>query len=66
MSLNTRKGIENKVADVLSRVSGVELFSLVIFTTNSKLLQAISHNWDTHPDLKMLIEQLKVIPAAHS
>nr|XP_009783631.1 PREDICTED: uncharacterized protein LOC104232193 [Nicotiana sylvestris] len=49
-----KKGVENKVADALSRVLGGELFSLVIFTTSSELLQAIFDSWNSDADLKTL------------
>lgn len=64
-AIEYKKGIENKNVDALSRVSGAEVFSLVISTTSSEILQAIAHNWDTDPELKAIIEQLKVDPAAH-
>lgn len=60
-----KKKIKNKVSNVLFRVSGVELFSLVISTTIPELLQVIAHSWDIDTELKALIEQLKVDLVAH-
>lgn len=59
-----KKGLENNVADALSRVFVAELFSLVISTIRSKLLQDIAYSWDTDLELKAIIEQLKVDPKA--
>lgn len=60
-----KKGITNKVSDALSRVSGAELFALVLSTTSSDLMQAITHSWDVDPNLKTIIEQLQANPTTH-
>lgn len=39
-----KKGVKNKVADALSRVSGAELLALVVSITDSDLLQAMVDN----------------------
>nr|XP_009762104.1 PREDICTED: uncharacterized protein LOC104214174 [Nicotiana sylvestris] len=54
-----KKGVENKVADALSRVSGAELLALLVSATDSDLLQDIVNCWSSNDDLKILIEQLK-------
>nr|XP_033514864.1 uncharacterized protein LOC117279428 [Nicotiana tomentosiformis] len=41
-----KKGVENKVADALSRVSGAELLALVVSITDSDLLQAMKNKAD--------------------
>lgn len=58
-----KRGAENKVVDSLSRVFVADLFSLIIFTTSSELMQAIANCWDTDLELKALIEQLQADPA---
>lgn len=61
-NIEYKKGIENKVADALSRVTGAELLALVISNTNSDILQAIVDSWVMDIELKTLIERLKVDP----
>lgn len=60
-----KKRSTNKVAYALSRVSGAELFALVISTTCSELMKAITLSWDADPNLKALIEQLQANPTTH-
>lgn len=63
-NIEYKKGIENKVADAFSRVTGAELLALVISNTNSDILQAIVDSWVMDIELKTLIERLKVDPTA--
>lgn len=60
-----KKGVENKVADALSRVQGAELMTLILSNTFSNLPQAIASRWDTDPELKTLITALVANPNCH-
>lgn len=64
-SIEYKKGVENKVVDALSRVTGAELLALVISPTNTDLFQAIVDSWHSDPELTQLIAYLQVNPDSH-
>ncbi|OIT39306.1 hypothetical protein A4A49_36299 [Nicotiana attenuata] len=59
------QGVENKVADALSRVTGAEIWTLVVSSGDTDLLQAITNSWSSDQELKKLIEELEVDPLTH-
>ncbi|XP_070049923.1 uncharacterized protein [Nicotiana tomentosiformis] len=60
-----KKGVENKVADALSRVAGAELLTLMVFPGDTDLFQAIIDSWNSDQELKHLIEELQADPHTH-
>lgn len=57
-----KRRVENKVADALSRVTGVELMSLVHSTATCDLFQAIIDSWHADHETQALIHQLQTSP----
>lgn len=53
------KGVENKVVDALSRITGSEFMSLIMSPSSSDLLQRITSSW-SDVDMKNIVELLKV------
>ncbi|XP_049366100.1 uncharacterized protein LOC125830954 [Solanum verrucosum] len=58
-STEYKKGVENKVVDALSRVTGVDLLALVISPTNTDLFQDVVDSWHSDPELTQLIADLQ-------
>ncbi|KAD7478366.1 hypothetical protein E3N88_01502 [Mikania micrantha] len=54
-----KKGSENSVADALSRVQGLALFTMAISSLQPMLWQRIQQGWQNDPLLKDLIVQLE-------
>ncbi|KAH0633599.1 hypothetical protein KY284_036385 [Solanum tuberosum] len=65
MPLDTKRGVDNKVADALSRVSGAELLALVVSPTGIDLFQAIVDSWSSDAELQQLITDLQTDPSTH-
>ncbi|GJV00143.1 retrotransposon-related protein [Tanacetum coccineum] len=61
-----KKGVENKVADALSRVHSGELLSLLLTSVDSQLLDSIKATWNSDPVLHKLISELQLNPSSHS
>lgn len=59
-------GVENKVADALSKVTGAELLALVISPNNTDLFQAIVDSWNIDQELRQLIEELQINHTTHN
>lgn len=53
-----KKGCDNVVADALSRVSGLALFTLAVNSLQPALLEKIQHSWLLDSKLQALIAQL--------
>ncbi|XP_018624163.1 uncharacterized protein [Nicotiana tomentosiformis] len=51
-SIEYKKGVENKVVDALSRVTGAELLALMISPGDTELFQAIADSWNFDQELK--------------
>lgn len=65
-SIEYEKGVENKVADALSRVTGAELLVLVeVVVSDTDLFQAIINCWNSDQEVKHLIEELQADPHTH-
>lgn len=58
-TIEYKAGSDNKAADALSRVTGVELLASAISTTGSELLQVVENSWTVDIELKELIEKLQ-------
>jgi len=65
-SIEYKRGIENKVVDALSRVTGAEFLALIISPTNTDLFQAIVASWHSDQELHQLITELQADPTSHS
>nr|XP_033515310.1 uncharacterized protein LOC117279813 [Nicotiana tomentosiformis] len=65
-SIDYKRGVENKVADALSRVTGAELLALVISPNNTDLFQAIVDSWNLDQELIQLVEELKINSTTHN
>lgn len=60
-----KRGVENKLTDALSSVTGAELLALVISPTNIVPFQAIVDSWTVDQELHQLIDDLQIDPTAH-
>lgn len=54
-----KKGVENKVADALSRMTGAQFFFIFMSSADSSLLQEIQESWQEDMELKNLITHLQ-------
>ena len=64
-AIEYKKGVDNKVADALSRVSGAELLALVVSAAGTDLFQAIVDSWSSDAELQQLISDLQTDPTTH-
>jgi len=55
--IHYKNGVENKVADALSRVQGSELLLMAVSTIQSNLIALIEQNWQQDPTLQNIIQQ---------
>lgn len=53
-----KKGVENVVADALSRVHSSEVFCMAITTVSTDLYPLIQATWESDPSLKLIITEL--------
>lgn len=58
-------GRENKVADALSRLSSLQIFTMAISSIHSQLMDDIKLHWKTDDTLKNLINDLQLDPESH-
>ncbi|GKE80216.1 retrotransposon-related protein, partial [Tanacetum coccineum] len=61
-----KKGMENKVAGALSRISSGELLRMVLSSVQSTLLDEIKEVWQQDPKLKSIISKIQENPTTHS
>ncbi|GKC00536.1 retrotransposon-related protein [Tanacetum coccineum] len=61
-----KKGVENKVADALSRIQSGELLSMMFGSVDSELLDKIKAAWISDPILQKVISKLQVNASSHS
>ncbi|GJW16698.1 ty3-gypsy retrotransposon protein [Tanacetum coccineum] len=66
VTLKQLRGVENKVADALSRVHSGELLSLLLTSVDSQLLDSIKATWNSDLVLHKLISELQLNPSSHS
>jgi len=51
-----KSGVDNIVADALSRVSGASLLLMAISHSQADLMQLIEHSWSSDPYLQHIIQ----------
>ncbi|GJX65905.1 retrotransposon-related protein, partial [Tanacetum coccineum] len=61
-----KKGVENKVADALSRIQSGKLLSMMFGSVDSELLDKIKATWISDPVLQKVISELQVNASSHS
>ncbi|XP_042059609.1 uncharacterized protein LOC121804134 [Salvia splendens] len=61
-----KKGVENLVADALSRVHSSEIFCMALTTISTYIYPMIQATWETDTQLKTLITDLQQNPDANS
>lgn len=61
-----KKGVENVVADALSRVHSSEVFCMAITSVSTDLYPLIMDTWNSDPYLKAMVEELKQDPHSNS
>jgi hypothetical protein len=55
-----RKGKDNVAADALSQTSSQLLYSLVVSSVSTKLMEEIAESWQKDPHLQTVIQNLQV------
>jgi len=55
--IHYKSGIENKVADTLSRIPGSSLLLITISTIQSDLIQLNEQSWSSDPYLQMIMQR---------
>lgn len=64
-SVEYKSGRENKVADALSRVPGMQLLTMAVTSVQSQLMKELENHWSTNPHLVKLINELQTEPSTH-
>lgn len=60
--INYKKGVDNKVADALSRVTHAELLQMAVLSIHSDLYELIKGSWTQDAQFKGIIEDLVTSP----
>ena len=61
-----KKGVENVVADALSRVHSSEVFCMAITSVSTDLYPLVQATWTSDPQLKAIIDELQQDPQMNS
>jgi hypothetical protein len=60
-----RRGKENVAADALSRPASHEIFTMVVSSVSSNIMEAITNSWQGDPYLLSIIHDLQSTPGSH-
>lgn len=60
-----RKGRENVVVDVLSRMSSNDLYALTVSIISTSIMEEIRKSWENDPFIQAIIQGLQVSSDSH-